>query len=82
MDEKEVSEMQEEMMTVLVVEPMKALKGQLLQSLNVIYLAERTTFTAIFSSFKRTVSIRYFRIFADNANRLNQLNMLYARACT
>ena len=56
--------------------------GQLLHSLNVIYLAERTTFAAIFSSFKRAVSIRCFRIFTDNANRLNELNMLYARACT
>ena len=26
--------------------------------------------------------MRCFRMFADNANRLNQLNMLYARACT
>ena len=26
--------------------------------------------------------MRCFRIFADNANLLNQLNMLYARACT
>ena len=26
--------------------------------------------------------MRCFRIFADNTNLLNQLNMLYARACT
>ena len=32
--------------------------------------------------YKRQVSMRCFRIFADNTNLLNQLNMLYARACT
>ena len=47
-----------------------------------IYLAECTALAAIFSNFKRMVSIRCFRIFADNTSRLNQLNMLYARACT
>ena len=26
--------------------------------------------------------MRCFRMFADKASRLNQLNMLYARACT
>ena len=53
-----------------------ALTGIGSNSLNVIYLAERITFAAIFSSFRRTVSIRCFLIFADNANRLNQLNIL------
>ena len=47
-----------------------------------IYLAECTALAAIFSNFKPMVSIRCFRIFADNTSRLNQLNMLYARACT
>ena len=58
------------------------LYGQLLHSLNIVYLAECTTFAAIFSSLRRMVPICCLRIFADNARRLNQLNMLYASAWT
>ena len=57
------------------------LQGQLLHSLNVIYLAERTALAAIFISFNRMVLTCCFRIFAGSTSRLNQLNKLYASMC-
>ena len=58
------------------------LYGQLLHSLNVIYLAERTILPAIFSSVIRIVSMWCFFVFSGRTRLRNQLNRLYARQCT